>query len=263
MPPAMAIVVGKWKERFMCGRYAITLPDEAMRQIFATDNLIQSVPRYNIAPTQPVIAIWNDEADRRAARLARWGLVPHWVRDPREFPLLVNARAESMAEKPAFRDSVKHKRCILPASGYYEWRTLPNGKKQPYYITLATGEPMALAGLYSSWMGPDGEEIDTLATITVPAGPDVAHIHHRMPALMIGDQIDAWLDVRNVRFAEVEPFVVPQPAGSMASHPVSVRVNSAVNEGSDLIEPVSETLEAAEDKSMRVKGKNPDQFDLF
>ncbi|MAN76329.1 SOS response-associated peptidase [Pelagibacterium flavum] len=248
----------------MCGRYAVTLPDEAMRQIFATDNLIQSVPRYNIAPTQPVIAIWVDDAMRRTAKLARWGLVPGWVKDPREFPLLVNARAETMATKPAFRDSVKHKRCILPASGYYEWQTLPNGKKQPYYITLKDNEPLALAGLYSSWMGPDGEEIDTVATITVPAGPDVAHIHDRMPALMRGGQIDAWLDTKNVRFAEVEPFVVPQPAGVMAFHPVSTRVNSAANEGADLIAPVSETIpDDTNDKSMTVKTKKSTQLDLF
>lgn len=247
----------------MCGRYAVTLPDEAMRQIFSTGNLIQSVPRYNIAPTQPVIAIWN-EGDRRAARLARWGLMPHWVKDPRNFPLLVNARAETMATKPAFRDAVNHKRCILPASGYYEWKALPNGKKQPYYITLGDDEPIALAGLYSSWMGPDGEEVDTVATITVPAGPDVDYIHDRMPAIMAGDQIDAWLDVRSTRFAEVEPFVVPQPAGSMASHPVSIRVNSAANEGPDLIAPVSETLDAATDgKSMTVKRKKSSQLDLF
>lgn len=247
----------------MCGRYAVTLPPEAMRRIFATDNLIHSVPRYNIAPTQPVIAIWNDEG-RRAAKLARWGLVPHWVKDPRDFPLLVNARAESMAEKPAFRDCVKHKRCILPASGYYEWQTLPNGKKQPYYITLESGEPIALAGLYSSWMGPDGEEVDTVATITVPAGPDVRHIHDRMPAIMRGEQIDAWLDVRNVRFAEVAPFVAPQPSGSMAAHPVSIRVNSASNEGPGLIEPVSEILDGAvDDKPMTVKPKKSSQLDLF
>eukprot|EP00873_Tetraselmis_striata_P032634 jgi/Tetstr1/452898/TSEL_039934.t1 len=231
-----------------------------MRQIFATDNLIQSVPRYNIAPTQPVIAIWVDDAMRRTAKLARWGLVPGWVKDPREFPLLVNARAETMATKPAFRDSVKHKRCILPASGYYEWQTLPNGKKQPYYITLKDNEPLALAGLYSSWMGPDGEEIDTVATITVPAGPDVAHIHDRMPALMRGGQIDAWLDTKNVRFADVEP----QPAGVMAFHPVSTRVNSAANEGADLIAPVSETIpDDTNDKSMTVKTKKSTQLDLF
>ena len=247
----------------MCGRYAITLPHEAMRKIFSADTLVQSVPRYNIAPTQPVIAIWNEEGGRKA-KLARWGLVPHWVKDPREFPLLVNARAETMAEKPAFRDAVRHKRCILPASGYYEWKTLPNGKKQPYYITLATDEPIALAGLYSSWMGPNGEEIDTVATITVPAGPDVEHIHDRMPAIMRGSQIDEWLDVRNMRYGEVEAHVVPQPAGTMASHPVSMRVNSAANDGPDLIAPVSESLaEPNDDKSMTVKQKKSAQLDLF
>lgn len=235
-----------------------------MRQIFATDNLIQSVPRYNIAPTQPVIAIWVDDAMRRTAKLARWGLVPGWVKDPREFPLLVNARAETMATKPAFRDSVKHKRCILPASGYYEWKTLPNGKKQPYYITLNDGQPLALAALYTSWMGPEGEEVDTVATITVPAGPDVAYIHDRMLALMRGNQIDAWLDSKGTRFAEVAPFVVPQPEGEMAAHPVSTRVNSAANEGPDLIEPVSDTLDGANgDKSMTVKTKKSKQLDLF
>jgi putative SOS response-associated peptidase YedK len=159
---------------------------------------------------------------------------------------------------------VKHKRCILPASGYYEWQTLPNGKKQPYYITLKDNQPLALAGLYSSWMGPDGEEIDTVATITVPAGPDVAHIHDRMPALMQGSQIDLWLDTKNMRFAEVEPFVVPQLEGIMAFHPVSTRVNSAANEGPDLIVPASEVIDgAARDKSMKVKTKKSSQLDLF
>lgn len=247
----------------MCGRYAVTLPHEAMAQIFRIDNVVESVPRYNIAPTQPVIAIWN-EAAGRLAKLARWGLVPHWVKDPRQFPLLVNARGESMAQKPAFRDAVKHNRCILPASGYYEWRTLPNGKKQPFYITLGTGEPIALAGLYSNWIGPEGEEVDTVATITVPAGPDVEHIHDRMPAILRGDQIEAWLDVRTVRFDEVQPFIAPQPQGAMAAHPVSTRVNSAANDGADLIEPVSEAPPAdAYGKPMKVKKKNSGQLDLF
>ena len=234
-----------------------------MRQIFKTDNLVDSVPRYNIAPTQPVIAIWN-EAAGRLAKLARWGLVPHWVKDPREFPLIVNARAETMAGKPTFRDAVKHNRCILPASGYYEWQTLPNGKKQPYYITLQSGEPIALAGLYSNWIGPEGEEVDTAATITVPAGADVDYIHDRMPAILRGEQIDRWLDVRGVRFDEVKPFIIPQPAGVMASYPVSTRVNSAANDGPDLIEPVSEAISAQPDvKPMKVKKKISGQMDLF
>ncbi len=247
----------------MCGRYAVTLPREALSQLFKLDNLIDSVPRYNVVPTQPVIAIWN-EADRRLAKLARWGLVPQWVKDPREFPLIVNARAETMAAKPAFRDAVNHKRCIVPASGYYEWHTLPNGKKQPYYITLRSGAPIALAGLYDTWMGPDGEEIDTVATITVPAGPDVDHIHHRMPAILEGDAIDAWLDVRGTRFAEIEPAIVPQLKGKMASHPVSTKVNSARSEGPDLITPIADPMTVdGNDKAMKVKGKKDDQLDLF
>lgn len=247
----------------MCGRYAFTLPSQAMAEIFSLSNLIDSVPRYNIAPTQPVIAIWNEPAGR-LAKLARWGLVPNWVKDPREFPLLVNARAETMAQKPAFRDAVKHGRCVLPASGYYEWRTLPNGKKQPFFITRADGSPLALAGLYSNWIGPEGEEVDTVATITVPAGPDVAHIHDRMPAILHDGEIDAWLDVRGTRFDELSASIAPQPAGVMASHPVSTRVNAAANEGPDLIVPVSETLPAApHGKSMTVKKKNSSQLDLF
>ena len=158
---------------------------QMMQELFKTLNGIELVPRYNIAPTQPVAAIW-EESGRREAHFARWGLVPRWVKDPREFPLLVNARVETMAEKPAFRDALKHGRCIIPASGYYEWHTGPDKKKQPYYITLADGAPMALAGLYATWSGPEGEEIDTVATITVPANPQLSAIHDRMPAILRG-----------------------------------------------------------------------------
>lgn len=247
----------------MCGRYAITLPDEAMRQIFKAANLLHSVPRYNIAPTQPVPAIWEDGRGR-TAKLARWGLVPHWVKDPRDFPLLINARAETMAQKPAFRDAVRHMRCILPASGYYEWRTLPGGKKQPYYITLADGAPMAMAGLYSTWMGPEGEEIDTVTAITVPAGPDLKHVHHRMVALLEEDQIDQWLDVRGTRFAEVQSVIAPVPAGTMMSHPVSTRVNSTANDGPDLIVRVDETRPVSPSaKPLKSKNKDAGQLYLF
>jgi putative SOS response-associated peptidase YedK len=156
----------------MCGRYASTLPPEMMEELFKLFNQIALVPRYNIAPTQPIAAIWEQHG-RREAHFARWGLVPGWVKDPREFPLLVNARVETMADKPAFRDALKHGRCIIPASGYYEWHTNPDKSKQPYYITMSDDRPMALAGLYASWMGPDGEEIDSVATITVAANPQL------------------------------------------------------------------------------------------
>jgi len=219
----------------MCGRYASTLPPEMMVELFKLLKSIDLVPRYNIAPTQPVAAIWEAHG-RREAHFARWGLVPGWVKDPREFPLLINARVETMAEKPAFRDALKHGRCIIPASGYYEWHTNPDKSKQPYYITHEDGGPMALAGLYASWMGPNGEEIDSVATITVAANPQLSEIHDRMPAILRGDEIDAWLNVREVRAAEAAQLALPLPDGALKFHPVSTRVNSARDDDPELIE---------------------------
>ena len=219
----------------MCGRYASTLPPEMMEELFKLLNSIDLMPRYNIAPTQPIAAIWEAHG-RREAHFARWGLVPGWVKDPREFPLLVNARVETMTEKPAFRDALKHGRCIIPASGYYEWHTNPDKSKQPYYITMEDGQPMALAGVYSSWMGPNGEEIDSVATITVPANPQLSAIHHRRPAILRGDEIDAWLNVREVRAAEAAQLALPLEDGALKFHPVSTRVNSARDDDPGLIE---------------------------
>lgn len=245
----------------MCGRYASTLPPEMMEELFKLFNSIDLVPRYNIAPTQPVPAIWEAHG-RREAHFARWGLVPGWVKDPREFPLLVNARVETMAEKPAFRDALKHGRCIIPASGYYEWHTNPDKTKQPYYITMEDGRPMALAGLYASWMGPNGEEVDSVATITVPANAQLSVIHDRMPAILRGDEIDDWLNVREVRAREAYQLALPLEDGALKFHPVSTRVNSARDDDPGLIVPV--TVEKPEPvvKLKKVAGGGS-QLDLF
>ena len=241
----------------MCGRYAATLPPEQMAELFKLLNQIEMVPRYNIAPTQPVAAIW-EETGRREGHFARWGLVPRWVKDPREFPLMINARAETMAEKPAFRDALKHGRCIIPASGYYEWHTGPDKKKQPYYITLDDDQPMALAGLYATWVGPEGEEIDTVATITVPANPQLSVVHDRMPAILRGDDIDAWLDVRGVPAKDAYQLALPLPDGVVKFHPVSTRVNSARDDDPGLILEV--TPEMPEPPRKKAAGG---QLDLF
>jgi len=219
----------------MCGRYASTLPPEQMIELFKLLKSIDMVPRFNIAPTQPIVAIWEAHG-MREAHFARWGLVPGWVKDPREFPLLVNARVETMEEKPAFRDALKHGRCIIPASGYYEWHTNPDKSKQPYYITMEDGAPMALAGLYTSWMGPNGEELDSVATITVPTNQQLSKIHHRMPAILRGDEIDDWLNVRDVRAATAAQMALPLEDGALKFHPVSTRVNSARDDDPGLIE---------------------------
>ncbi|WIY53541.1 SOS response-associated peptidase [Devosia sp. YIM 151766] len=219
----------------MCGRYASTLPPETMRELYKLLNNVEIVPRYNIAPTQPIVAIW-EAAGRREAHFARWGLVPGWVKDPRDFPLLVNARAESMADKPAFRDPLKHGRCLVPASGYYEWHTGPDKQKRPYYITRQDGAPLALAGLYATWSGPNGEEVDSVATITVAANAQLAAIHHRMPAILLSEaEQDAWLNVRDVRAREAVQMALPLADGVLKFHPVSTRVNAARDDDPGLI----------------------------
>ena len=191
----------------MCGRYASTLPPEMMVELFKLLNQLDIVPRYNIAPTQPVAAIW-ETGGRREGHFARWGLVPGWVKDPREFPLLVNARVETMVDKPAFRDAVKHGRCILPAS-------------------------------YATWEGPNGEVVDSVATITVPANAQLSAVHDRMPAILRGEEIDRWLDVANVRARDAAQLALPLEDGALRFHPVSTRVNSARDDDPGLIEPVT------------------------
>lgn len=222
----------------MCGRYTATRNLMELLARLGLRDTVEVVPRYNVAPTQPVLAVW-EESGMRQARFARWALMPRWVKDPRSFSQLVNARAETMIDKPAFRDSVKHGRCILPATGYYEWKTGAGNSKQPYYITLANNEPMALAGLYSIWSGPNGEEVDTVATITVPANDQLGVIHDRMPAILRGDEIDRWLDVRDVRVADACQLILPLEDGALKFHPVSTRVNSARDDDPGLIEPVT------------------------
>lgn len=247
----------------MCGRYAVTLPPEAMRAIFKTLNLIEYPPRYNIAPTQPIIAIWQ-KGEGRQAVLVRWGYVPVWVKDPRDFPLIINARAESLLEKPAFRGAMRHNRCIIPASGYYEWQKGADGTKTPYYITRTNGAPMAFAGLHSTWMGPEGEEVDTAAIVTVAAGPDTRHIHDRTPAVLGNDEeMETWLDTRagNETGAKAaRQLVLPLPEGSLAFHPVSTRVNAVKNDDPGLIEPAS--AEKPDPESAHKKTASG-QMDLF
>lgn len=246
----------------MCGRYAFLLPPEAMAQLFRTLNqLADYPPRYNIAPTQPVVTILERQG-RRTAELFRWGFVPSWVKDPREFALLINARADSMAEKPSFRDALRNSRCIVPASGYYEWKKLPDGSRRPYYITEAGGETMAFAGLYSTWAGPNGEEVDTVCIVTTEPNPEISTVYDRMPALLHGEAIDTWLNTREAEVRDVLPLIAPAPAGSMAFHPVARTVNKADAEGPDLIAAVDpdEDPEPAPNKKRAGGGE---QLDLF
>ena len=249
----------------MCGRYAFLLPPEAMAALFKVLNEVDYPPRYNITPTQPIIVVLERQG-KRTAELFRWGFVPGWVKDPREFSLLINARAESMTEKPSFRDAVRNSRCIIPATGYYEWMTGADGVRRPYYIESNETGTMAFAGLYSTWAGPNGEEVDTVCIVTVDPNLEISGVYDRMPAILRGqDAIDAWLNTRDVDVREAVGLAVSPPAGTMKYHPVSKAVGRADAEGPELILPLTPEQAAEEAASSRPKKKaaGGGQMDLF
>jgi putative SOS response-associated peptidase YedK len=208
-----------------------------MRALFRYLNQPNFPARYNIAPTQPVPIVRIFEGKREFA-LVRWGLIPSWVKDPRGFSLLFNARGESAAEKPAFRNAMKRRRCLFPADGFYEWK--PDGKnKRPYFVRLKAGGPMAFAGLWESWMGPNGEEVETAAIVTTTASREIAHIHDRMPVIVPPEAFDFWLDP-NVDAEMAAAMIAPAPNGLLESYPVSSAVNRVANDTPDLLDPLRE-----------------------
>jgi putative SOS response-associated peptidase YedK len=249
----------------MCGRYASTLPPEMMVELFKLLNSVDIPARWNITPTEPIVAIWEDEEGQRNAHTPRWGFVPAWVKDPKEFPLLINARAEGMADKPAFRNAVKTARCVIPADGYYEWMKNEDGRKQPYYIYPSDGKPIAFAGLYSTWQGPDGNPVETAAIVTVEPNLDISSVYDRMPAMLLTPEaIDMWLDTDRVAPEMAAALAVTPPAGRLQYHAVSKAIGKAESEGPDLIRRMSpEELAAESGLKLRKKVANSNQLSLF
>lgn len=220
----------------MCSRYNLTSPPEAVRSYFAVSGEEWFPPRYNIAPTQPVQIVRLDAAGRRELRLVRWGLIPRWVKDPASFATLINARAETAAEKPSFRGAVRHKRCLVPADGFYEWTGTP-GAKQPYLIRPANGGPIAFAGIFEDWIGADGSELETMAILTIRANVIVGKVHDRMPAILPPEKFAAWLDCRSVDTREALDLLVSPPDDLLEVVRVSRKLNSSRNEGAELLDP--------------------------
>jgi putative SOS response-associated peptidase YedK len=221
----------------MCGRYLIISSPEAIRRLFGYPQQPNFPPRYNVAPTQPVPIVRRVDGNRQFA-LVRWGLIPPWVRDPRAFSLLVNARAESVNDKPAFRNAMRRRRCLVPADGFYAWKE-DGGRKRPYCVRPRHGGPIAFAGLWETWMGPNGEEMETVAIITTPANRELAALHDRMPAIVPPEAFDLWLDCRNVDALTATELCVPVPDGLLEAYEVSPAVNRADNDGPELIAPAS------------------------
>ena len=199
----------------MCSRYSFTSPPEAVRRLFRTRNSLEFPPRPNIAPTEPVIIVRASHAGQREMALVRWGLIPPWVKDVRDFATVLNARAETITEKPSFRGAIRHRRCLVPADGYYEW-TGPPRAKTPHLIRPAGDESlMALAGLWEHWVGADGSELETMAIVTTASNSDCSAIHDRMPLVLQPTDFDRWLDVTPGSAEPIADLLHPPPPGRL------------------------------------------------
>lgn len=215
----------------MCGRFTITHPNEALAALFdaVTGNDLPESPRYNICPTNPVAVITSDTGGRRL-RSMRWGLLPGWYKTPTDGPLIINARSDTVAVKPAFREAVRARRCIIPASGFYEWSAGPAGARLPWYVTRCDGMPLAVAGLWQRW-----GDIDTVAMVTVEAGPNMTAIHHREPVVVESANWPLWLGEAGHGAAVL---MKPSLSGALQAHRVDPAVNSNRASGPDLIAPI-------------------------
>jgi putative SOS response-associated peptidase YedK len=228
----------------MCGRYLITSPPEAIQALFRYGEQPNFPARYNVAPTQPV-PIVRIEAGMRSFALVRWGLIPSWVKDPRGFALLINARGETVLDKPAFRNAMRRRRCLFPADGFYEWK--PDGdRKRPYFIRPRLGGPIAFAGLWETWMGPNGEEVETACIVTTAANRTLAPIHERMPVVIAPAAFDLWLDCAQVDATIAAALIAPAPENLFEAYEISTAVNRTANDSPSLIEPLAPHQEGAE-----------------
>ena len=219
----------------MCGRFVLMAPPSELVTRFGLDECADFGSRYNIPPGTDIPVIRQSPERKRVLHLLRWGLVPHWAKDPSIGAKLNNARGESVAEKPSFRDSFKRRRCLVPANGFYEWK--PEDKiKQPYYISPKDGQPMAMGGLWESWKTPDGSLLRTVCIVTVGPNAVMEPIHDRMPVIVPPERWQDWLAAP---VEEIQSLVVPCQAEVLQAWPVSRRVSKTAEDDSGLIEPES------------------------
>jgi putative SOS response-associated peptidase YedK len=221
----------------MCGRFAFYSPSEATAALFGVDGALAVEPRYNIAPTQFVAAIRENDNRQRELTMLRWGLVPFWAKDPAIGNRMINARAETVAEKPSYRAAFKHRRCVVLADGFYEWHR-DGDVKIPHFISLLSGEPFGLAALWESWTDKEnGESLNTTTLITTVANEFMQPLHHRMPVILQPDSAKVWMSGSDDYLAQAADRT---PA--LRAWPVDRRVNNARNQGEELIVPDGEVI---------------------
>jgi putative SOS response-associated peptidase YedK len=221
----------------MCGRFTLHTPEPLLREVF---NLEQSVPlglkpRYNIAPSQQVPIIRDTESGREMV-MAKWGLIPHWSKEAKTKYSTINARIETVAEKPTYRTPFKHRRCLIPADGFYEWKVV-DGRKVPHHIRMRGGGVFAFAGLWDHWEG-EGESMESCSIIVMPANDVMQSLHERMPAIIAPAHQDLWLDPRVTDKAEIMTYLNSTPSSRLVTHPISSWVNSPKHDDERCMEPV-------------------------
>jgi putative SOS response-associated peptidase YedK len=224
----------------MCGRYTLALKEEILRQRFNVKEFDwKYIPRYNIAPSleNPVVLI--NEEKKRIMTLMRWGLIPHWAKDESIGNRMINARIETVAQKPSFRTSLRKRRCLVPADGYYEWKKPAKpGKRTPYRIVLKSREPFAFAGLWDVWINQIGQLTHSYTIITTEADELVGRIHPRMPVILRPENEDVWIDPSAESLADLKKALVPYPANLMEMYEVSPLVGSPNNDIEECIQPI-------------------------
>lgn len=238
----------------MCGRFALSERPEAVAEAFGLSELEGFPPRYNIAPGQPILVVASGEVPARGsndsgrrALLVRWGFVPGWVKDPGAFSMLINARGETAAEKPSFRAAMRHRRVLVPATGFYEWRRTggKGGEREPFWLRPRHGGVIALAALMETWASADGSEFDTAAIVTAQANATLKPIHDRMPVVIAPEHFSRWLDCRTQEPRDVADLLRPAPDDFFEAISVSDRVNRVGSEGAELLEPVERAPKVA------------------
>lgn len=221
----------------MCGRFTLAVPAEQVATQFQLSQVPDLAPRYNIAPTQQVAAVRATDAGRELV-LLRWGLVPSWAKDPSVGAKMINARSETVAEKPAFRAALRQRRCLIPADGFYEWQAQAGGK-QPFHIRLAEGGPFALAGLWEHWKTPEGGWLHSCTILTTEANELMRPLHERMPVILPAEHHARWLDPGLHDAGPLQELLRPFPADQMLAYPVSKAVNKVGNDGPELVVPAA------------------------
>jgi len=226
----------------MCGRFTLTASGQALADEFELADVPELAPRYNIAPSQDVAVVLLDpQRTQHVLRSMRWGLVPHWAKDPAVGNRMINARAESAADKPAYRTPFRKRRCLLPATGFFEWKRI-GAAKQPMLLRRRDGRPFAFAGLWDRWRPPEGDAVESCTILTTEPNDLVVEVHDRMPVILPPEAYEPWLDPGIHELADLQPLLVPCDASEMIAHPVSRHVNAPAHDDPDCIEPVDPDL---------------------